>query len=122
MPSYEEPVETTKDLIKRDITPILWPGAQIYVQFFADSPDPNYQEISRKFYIAKDYDEYDDLMHKVASTGMYAEIGAFPWGIQSSDNPEEELKKYFRSSEPIAGTFPYYVYLSNKKWPMKKVL
>ena len=65
---------------------------------------------------------YNDLIGKVTSTGLYAEIGAHPWGIQSSDNPEELLKKYHRSSENIAGTFPYYLYLSNKKWPMKKVL
>ena len=122
MPSYEEPVETTKDLIKRDITPLLWPGAEIFVQFFADSPDPNYQEISRRIYIAKNWDEYNDLTSKVTSTGLYAEIGSQPWRIQSSNNPEEDLKKYYRSSENIAGTFPYYVYLSNKKWPMKKVL
>ena len=122
MPSHEEPVETTKDLIKRDITPLLWPGAEIFVQFFADSPDPNYQEISRRIYIAKNWDEYNDLTSKVTSTGLYAEIGSQPWGLQSSNNPEEELKKYYRSSENIAGTFPYYVYLSNKKWLMKKVL
>ena len=77
---------------------------------------------TRRFYITKDYDEYEDMVLKVASTGLYAEIGSEPWGIQSSDSPEEELKKYFRSSEAIAGTFPYFVYLSNKKWPMKKVL
>ena len=45
-PSFEEPVDTASDLIKRDITPFLWPGADIFKQVFAVSPDPNYQEIS----------------------------------------------------------------------------
>ena len=115
-PSYEEPVETAKDLIRRDITPILWPGAEIWIQFFADSPDPNYQEISWRLYIAKDWDEYDDMMDKVISTGMYADMGSVPWV------PDEEYKDWYRSTETIAGNFPYQVHLSNKKWPLKNVL
>ena len=59
-PSYEEPVETAKDLIERNITPILWPGAQGWREWFSNSPDPIYQEISRRLVIAKDWDEYDD--------------------------------------------------------------
>ena len=116
-PSYEEPVETAKDLIERNITPILWPEAEILQQFFAASPDPIYQEISRRFVIAKDWDEFDDLVRKVISTGMYADMSSVPWKV-----PEEEFKHWYKSTETISGTFPYAVHLSNKKWPMKKVL
>ena len=116
MPSYEEPVETAKDLIKRDITPILLPGGEIYKQLFAASQDPNYQEISRRLVIPKDYDEYDDLVSKVISTGMYAQMGTVPWAY------EEEYKDWYRSTETITGDYPYGVHLSNKKWPLKKVL
>ena len=84
-PRYEEPVETSKDLIKRDITPFLWPTGGIYVQLFASSPDPTYQEISRRFVIAKDWDEYEEMISKVTSTGMYADIGPFPWILNSID-------------------------------------
>ena len=118
-PSYEEPVETAKDLIKRDITPILWPGAEIWIQFFAASPDPIYQEISQRFVSAKDWDEYEDMVRKVNSTGMYAGIGTVP---EMYVVPEEEFKDWYRSTETIGGTNPYSVHLSNKKWPLKKVL
>ena len=117
-PSYEEPVETAKDLITRDITPFVIPGSEIWRQFFAASPDPNYQEISRRLIIANDWDEYEDLLHKVTSTGMYADIGAAPEGWYV---PEEEFKDWYRSTETIGGTYPYAVHLSNKKWPLKKV-
>ena len=120
-PSYEEPVETAKDLIKRDITPVLWPGGEIWRQFFAASSDPNYQEISQRFVIAEDWDEYEDLVRKVTSTGMYADIGIRPW-IFNFDNPEEDFKNWYRSTETISGKFPYPVHLTNKKWPLKKVL
>ena len=115
-PSYEAPVETAEDLIKRDITPFLYPGGEIWIQFFAASPDPNYQEISRRFVIAKTYDEYNNMATKVISTGMYAHMGILPWARP------EEFKHWYRSSETISGTFPFGGHLSNKKWPLKKVL
>ena len=120
-PSYEEPVETAKDLVKRDIIPFYGPGGEIYKQFFAASQDPIYQEISRRLVIAKNWDEYDDMVRKVILTGMYADIGNWPW-ILNWDNKEEEEKKWYRSIETIAGDYPYNIHLTNKKWPLKKVL
>ena len=114
-PSYEEPVETAADLINRDITPFVWPGADIFRQVFAASPDPVYQEISRRLVIAKDWDDYEDMVSKVISTGMYAEIGTLPWAY------EEDYDEWYRSTETIKGIDPYAVHLSNKKWPLIKV-
>ena len=117
-PSYEEAVETSEDLIKRDIIPFLDPGAEIYIQFFAASTDPNYQEISERLVISKDWYEYEDMVRKVTLTGKFAEIGSHPspWFV-----PEEEYKNWYRSSEAIGGFNPYVGHLSNKKWPLKKV-
>ena len=116
-PSYEEPVETAADLIKRDITPFYQPGGEIHRQFFAASSDPIYQEISRRLVIAKDWDEYDDMVSKVTSSGLFAQIGTEPgW-----PTPEEKFKDWYRSSETIAGDNPYAGHLANKKWPLKKV-
>ena len=115
-PRYEEPVETAKDLIKRDITPFHQPGGEIYIQFFAALQDPIYQEISRRLVIAKDWEEYDDMASKVISTGMYAQIGTEPYAWP------EDYKYWYRSTETIAGDYPYEIHLTNKKWPLKKVL
>ena len=116
-PSYEEPVETTQDVIERNITPFYAPGSQIMKQIFAASPDPIYHEISKRLVIAKDWDEFDDMMGKVISTGVYAFPHTLPWRV-----PEEEFKDWYRSTETIPGMNPYAVHLSNKKWPLKKVL
>ena len=87
-------------------------------QFFATSTNPDYQEISQRLVIAKDWDEYDELARKVTSTGTYAEIGTKPyWRL-----PEAEFKKYYRSMETIPGNYQYEGHLTNKKWPLKKVL
>ena len=115
-------MDTAADIIKRDITPFLWPGAEIYISFFANSPDPNYQEISKRFVIAKDWDEYEDMVRKVISTGLYTDIGSEPWCFDYKKCTEEYYKNWYRSSERISGNYPYLVHLSNKKWPLKKVL
>ena len=117
-PSYEEPVETAADLIKRDITPFIDPGAYIYKQFFAASIDPDYQEISKRLVIAKNWQDYKNMVQKVTSTGKIAQVGTLPpiWIV-----PAVEQKKWYRSFETIGGFNPYGGHLLNKKWPLKKV-
>ena len=122
-PSYEEPVNTPKDLIDRDITPYMGPKREIYRQFFANSPDPDLQEISRKLYISKDWEDYDQKVKDVILTGKYAEIGGVPgrpfreWLV-----PEKDLKDWYRSSERVGGVIPFAAHLTNKKWPLKEVM
>ena len=118
-PSYEEPVETAADLIKRDITLILAPGSEIFIQYFAASTDPNYQEISKRLVIANDWDEYNEMLRKVTLTGKFAALGSEPDPFHV---PEEEYKNWYRSSEAIGGFNPYGGHFLNKKWPLKKVL
>ena len=88
-------------------------------QFFEMSSDPTYKEISQRLVIAKDWDDYGVMVQKVTSTGMFAQIGTYPniWFVT-----EEEQKDWYRSTETIAGDNPYSVHLTNKKWPLKKVL
>ena len=122
-PSFEEPVNTPKDLIDRDITPFFGPGREIYRQFFEKSPDPNIQEISRRLYIAKDWEDYDQKVRDVTLTGKYAEISGVParpnrpWLV-----PEKDFKDWYRSSERVGGILPYGAHLTNKKWPLKEVV
>ena len=116
-PRYEEPVETAADLIKRNIIPFYVPGGTNIKHFFAVSSDPNYQEISQRLIIPKDWAEYVDMLSKVTSTGLFAQIGSVP--LVS----EEDFKDWYKSSETIPiGLSPYSGHLTNKKWPLKKVL
>ena len=117
-PSYEKPVETTKDLIDRDITPILVPGSEYIVQFFKNSPNQDFQELSKRIYVSKDWNEHDELVLKVVSTGSYADIGRRPdyWLV-----PKENHKDWYRSSESIMLGSLFAGSLTNKKWPLQKV-
>ena len=122
-PRYEEPVDNPKDLIDRDITPFLTPGREIYRQFFRQSPDPNIRIIAEKVKIAKDWEEYDKLVNDVIATGRFAEISAMParpyrpWLV-----PEQQLKNWYRSLEIVGGILPYATHITNKKWPLQKVV
>ena len=71
-------METAADMIKRDIIPFLFPGGEYFRQIFAAYSDPDYQELSRRLVISKDWDDYFDMMYKVTSTGLFARIGTYP--------------------------------------------
>ena len=120
-PSYEEPVETAADLIKRDITPFTVPGGHIMRQFFAASSDPDLQEISQRLVIAKDMNEYWNMVELTNSTGLYAYVLSQP--IVGCLKPTWCMKEkyWYKSSEAIGGMNPYGGHLTNKKWPLKKV-
>ena len=118
-PSYEEPVETAEDLIDRGLIPFYMPGGEYFKQILAASSDLNYQEVSRRLVVPKDWDDYEDMVRKVISTGLFAELGTYPepWYV-----PEEDYKYWYRSSETIGGINPYGGHLLNKKWPLQKVM
>ena len=125
-PSYERPVETAADLIGRDITPFDYPGGGFFIDFFADSPDPNFQEISRRLYIAKDWEEFYAMVGKVTSTGTFSMFGTLPpvnyENIKTHRDLDRVYEKWYRSTETIAGSYPYQIHLLNKKWPLKNVI
>ena len=85
-------------------------------QLFNASSDPINQEISRRLVIAKDWYELQDMARELLETGMYATIGTVPFGRP------KDYKDWYRSSETISGLNPYQTNLSNKKWPLRKVL
>ena len=69
--------------------------------------------------IAKDWDEYKEMLGKVTSTGMFALLDTVPelWIV-----PEEQHYKWHRSTEPVGVMSPYLLHLTTKKWPLKKVI
>ena len=116
-PSFEAPVETARDLLKRDITPFYIPGGDKVKQVLAASSDPDYKEISQILVIPKDFPTWYNMYYaKVQSTGKFACVGTYPMTLF-----QEDFRMWSRSSETIGGTNPYMVHLSNKKWPLKKV-
>ena len=141
-PEFETPVDTTKDLVSRNIIPYYIPGGHIWKQFFADSPDPLYQIIAEKLIIPRNWAHYDELCEKVIEEGTHANIATVPdewerslghWyrsadfyesfiSIQMQRFVRQNMTIFLRSTESLPGEYVFGVHLANKKWPLLKVL
>ena len=86
----------------------------MYIEMFANSPNPDYQEISRRMYLCETMDEYYELLEEIPTTGKWCDIDAFP--IE-----DENFMNWYKSSEPVEGDNPWQVHVENKKWPLQKV-
>ena len=45
------------------------------IDLLADSPNPNHKKLSQSLIIAKNWDEYDEMVFQVKNTGLFAQIG-----------------------------------------------
>ena len=61
-PSFEEPVDTAEDLNKRNITVFTKLGEleEFWKQFFENSPNEHYRELSRNLFVSKQCVELED--------------------------------------------------------------
>ena len=80
--SYEKPVDTSEDMVKRGIIPNFIPGADIWKQNFLTSPNPFFQELGRRAVIAESWDQYYELSLKAVTEGTY--------GIYAGDLYEDQ--------------------------------
>ena len=108
-------METAEDLVNRNITPFYQPGGNFMIQLLAESPNPNHKKLSQSLIIPKNWDEFDEMVFQVKNTGLFAQIGTYPWAAP------DHFEQWYRSSETIGGMNPSVGHLANKKWPLKKV-
>ena len=125
-PKYEKAVDTAADVLNRNITIVRFPGGESWIHYFANSADPVYRNLSQKIVIAKDWYEYNFIMVPgVILDGTTATLGTVPHFDTidvTSREIEEKYRKWYRSSERIAGLTPYVGHQANKKGPLQKVL
>ena len=84
--SYEEPVDTSKDMVDRGITPYYIPGGELWKQEFVLSPNPHFQILGERMYIPETWEEYYKLALKAVTEGGYGFFGGMLY-------PEEEGHK-----------------------------
>ena len=111
-PSWEEPVDTAADLNRRNLTPVVQKNQKIYVQIFANSPDPEYQKLSQRVIVANSTKLYRWYALSARNDSVYAVMYPRPKYADS--------KGYF-SSEVVKGRYHFPGSIANKKWPLKKV-
>ena len=112
--NYKEPVDTAADIIRRDITPILPKSYKIYVDIFANSPDPIYKELSQKLYICRSEKQYRNYFYQMRK-GELEKIAVM------LSQPSRVTGQLYFSSEVVKGRYHFPGSIVNKKWPLKKV-
>ena len=111
---FEDPIDSAKQLIENKITLFEVPGGEYWVQFLANSPIPEYQTLSNRLKITKDWDEYDHLTeHGIIGNGTHAQMSYY---LTLS---EKSLGRWWRGNL-VLGNFPYVGYLSDKKWHLNE--
>ena len=115
-PNFEEPLDTAKQLVEKNITLYDVPGAEIWKQFLLDSPLPEYNKLGETYLIADDYDHFYNISRDdVIGAGTHAQLAG---GLTLT---ELDLGRWYRSREKVAGMNPYGGYLTNKKWNLNEV-
>ena len=115
-PNFEEPLDTAKQLVEKNITLYDGPGYEIWKQFLLDSPIKEYKILGKNMIIANDYDHFDYISKNyVIGEGTHAYMGGslLPF--------ELAMGRWYRSQEKMAGDYPFGGYLTNKKWHLNEV-
>ena len=116
-PNFEEPLDTAKQLVEKNITLYEEPGTEIWKQFLLESSIPEYRILGETYIVADDYDHFEKISeHDVMGAGTHARMTGY---VGPSDLA---LGKWYRSKEKLAGDNPYAGYLTNKKWHLNEVL
>ena len=116
-PNFEEPLDTAKQLVEKNITLYMQSRAELWKQFLQESSIPEYNILGETMIIADDQNHVDNITkYDVMGAGTHATMrGYLVWWDLS-------LGKWYRSKEKVAGINPYAGYLTNKKWHLNEVL
>ena len=114
-PNFENPIDTAREIVERNLTVLMWPNGHIWIQFLAQSPIEDYQRLSDRMYVTKDNAEQYFLAEQgVINAGTHVRMTAYL-------TPKYlEFGKWYRSRETVSGRNPYVGYLSNKNWNLNE--
>ena len=114
-PNFEEPLDTAKQLVEKNITIYMSPGTQIWKQFLLKSSIPEYNILGETFLIPDDWDHLDNITeYDVMGKGTHAYM------LGSLMPYELAMGRWHRSKEKLAGDHPYAGYLTDKQWHLNE--
>ena len=126
-PNFEEPLDTFKQLVEKNITLFARPGNTMWKQFLLESPILENRLLGETMIIPDIEDSaeshYDPASHfknltkhGVFGAGTHAQLTGYLASYQLRD-----YGPWYRSKETLAGKNPYSGYLTNKKWHLNEV-
>ena len=116
-PNFDEPLDTAKQLVEKNIILFDVPGGDMWKQFMLESPNPEYNKLGMTYIVADDWYHFDNMsLHGVIGNGTHTYMGGtLNWWYFS-------MGRWYRSKEKVDGKFPYGGYLTNKKWHLNEVI
>ena len=123
-PNFEEPLDTAKQLVEKNITLYDGPGYEFWKQFLLESSIHEYNILGENYLIADDWDHYKNFSEQhVLGAGTHALMTAsvLPYQLKLGKKVNSG-RGWYRSKEKVAGIFPYGGYLTNKKWHLNEVI
>ena len=126
-PNFEEPLDTAKQLVEKNITIYMSPGTQIWKQFLLESPIPEYNKLGETFLTPEYLSDFLNISkHYVIGSGTHAFMGGhlhpYYLALGKKHHPDgNRTNGWYRSKEKLAGKYPYGGYLTNKKWNLNEV-
>ena len=116
-PNFEEPLDTAKQLVEKNISLYGIPATEIWKQFLLESPIQEYNKLGETYITADNWDHYDNITKQdVMGAGTHAYMGG------ELDSYDLAMGRWYRSKEKLSGNYPYGGYLTNKKWHLNEVM
>ena len=114
-PNFEEPLDTSKQLVEQNITLYDAPGYEGWRHFLQESSIPEYNILGGNMIFADDLHQfYNIAYHDVIGAGTHAQIAGYLYPDLLA------MGRWYRSKEKVSGTNPYAGYLTKKKWHMNE--
>ena len=129
-PNFESQVHTARDLVERDITLFMGPGAQIWRQLLSQSDNPEYRKIAESIIFTKSWSQYNAMTkNEVLSRGTHAMMTSYmaPHELARTTEIDHKYKyKYnfgrgYYRGEILFGDNPISGYLTHKMWHLNEV-
>ena len=124
-PNFEDPLDTAKQLVEKNITLYDWPGAEIWKQFLLESSITEYNKLGENYIIAADMDHFNYITeHDVIGAGTHATMTSYltPYDLFLGENKEiNSGRGWYRSKENAMPGDYFAGYLTNKKWILNEV-
>ena len=124
-PNFEEPLDTAKQLVEKNITIYIQAGLEDNKQWLLESPIPEYRILGENAIVSDDLDHFENMTaHDVMGAGTHARMTYFVdwWELEFGEEYHPEGRGWYRSKEIVSGKNSYAGYLTNKKWHLNEVL
>ena len=113
--NFDVPIDSSADLVNRNITPYVHPGGFVWKDVLKNSPIKANQELSSRLVIPEDWDAWEVLTQKALEKGTFAKL-------DNGLSKKEKLMGIWYQSKTTPLTTRYSGYVTDKKWKLNEAI